>query len=246
MSCCPIEVGHFEDIEAVPHHASNDGKEPGKAVRPLALESDKSEQDVEQHGRPQLPAYGMLGVAEEVADFEGLLVLLKEGFDSPTAAIKIADARSGPIKVIGQENHRHPLSVDLHPGGDAAQALRILCSGAVSEQSDLVVADNASFFLLQALSADMATEVILGPGYPKDAPPGQTEEVGEVDVSLVKDGDLPGLKTRTERHGSCVVVVRCFLNDGKGRKEGLGVQPQMHLRGGLAAAVLGPVHTVGH
>ena len=37
-----------------------------------------------------------------------------------------------------------------------------------------------------------------------------------------------------------------FLDNGKLWKEGLQVQPQMHLRGRLATAVLGPVHAVGN
>ena len=60
---------------AVPNNSSADSKQAGKAMRPLALEGDKPKQHIEQHGRPELPAYGMLGVSEEVANFEDLLDL---------------------------------------------------------------------------------------------------------------------------------------------------------------------------
>ena len=71
-------------------------------MRPLTLECDEAKQHIKQHGRPELPAYGMLGVTKEVADLEGLFDLFKEGFDAPSASIQIADTRSGPIEVVGQ------------------------------------------------------------------------------------------------------------------------------------------------
>ena len=70
-------------------------------MRPLALEGDKPKQHIEQHGSPEMPAYGMLGVSEEVANFEGLLDLFEEGFDAPSATIQITDAGSSPLKVVG-------------------------------------------------------------------------------------------------------------------------------------------------
>lgn len=80
-------------------------------MRPLTLECDEAKQHIKQHGRPELPAYGMLGVTKvpseatrpgakrtgTVADLEGLFDLFKEGFDAPSASIQIADTRSGPI-----------------------------------------------------------------------------------------------------------------------------------------------------
>lgn len=246
MSSCPIEVGKFKEAEAIPDNASNDSEQSGKAMRPLALESDEPKQHVEQHGRPKLPAYGMLGVAEEVADFEGLFDLLEEGFDSPSASIQVADAGSGPVEVIGQEDHDDPFAIDFNRGFDAAQSLRILRAGLLGDQSDLIIADDIAFGLVQALAADTVPQVVFGAGDPEDAPPGEIEEVGEVDVGLVEHGDLSGLKPGAELHGASVVMVGGLLDDGEGRKESLQVQTKMHLRSRLTAAVLGPVHAVGH
>lgn len=246
MSCCLIEVSKFKQSEAIPDNASNDGEQAGKTVRPLALESDKSKQHIKQHGRPKLPAYGMLGVAQKVAYFEGLLDLLEEGFDTPSASIQIADARSSPIKVVGQENHGDPFAVDLDPCLDSAQAPGILPAGLVRDQSDLVVADDITFGSFQTFPADTVAEVVLGPGHPEDAASGQIEDVGKVNVGLVKHGDLAGLKPGAELHGAGVVMVGSLFDDGKGRKESLQVQAQMHLSSRLAAAVLGPVHAVGY
>ena len=85
MSCCPIEIGEVKQAEAVPDNTTHKGKASNKAVRPLTLKCDKSQQNVKQQGCPKLPADSMFGVAQEVADFEGLLDLPEEGFDTPAA-----------------------------------------------------------------------------------------------------------------------------------------------------------------
>jgi len=248
MSCCPIEIGEFEKSEAVPCHAAHQSEKAGKAVRPLTVESDEAQQNVEQHGRPKLPADGMLGMPEEVADFEGLLDLFEESLDSPAATVEIADAGSSPLEVVREEGHDDPFAVHLDPCFDTPQALRILAAGLGSVEGNLVVADNVAFGLglAQALTADMTAQVVLGTGDPEDTSAGEIEEVGEMDIGFIEDGDLPGLKSGTERHGADVVVMGGLLDDGEARKESLQVQPQMHLGGGLAATVLGPVHTVGN
>ncbi len=71
-------------------------------------------------------------------------------------------------------------------------------------------------------------------------------EVGEVDVGLVKQGDFAVLQTGAEGHRTGVVVVTGFLDDGKAGQKALEVESQVEFGGGFAAAVLGPVHAVGH
>lgn len=246
VSCCPIEVGQLKESEAVPNNASNDSKETAKTMRPVTLEGDKPKQDIKQHGGPQLPAYGVLGVTKEVAYFEGLLDLLEEGLNAPSASIQITDTGSSPVKVVGQEDHGGPFAVDLDPGFDSAQASWILSAGLVGDQSDLVVSDNIAFRAFQVFPADTVAEVVLGPCDPEDTASGQIEEIGKMNVGFVEDRDLSDLKPGAELHGAGVVMVRCLLDDGEGRKESLQVQAKMHLGRCLAAAVFGPVHTVGH
>ena len=174
----------------VPNNSSADSKQAGKAMRPLALEGDKPKQHIEQHGSPELPAYGMLGVSEEVANFEGLLDLFEEGFDAPSATIQITDAGSSPLKVVGQENHGSPFPVNLDPCFDAAQPLWMLRSGLCSNQSNLVITDDVALGLAQPLATNMVAQVVLSSINPEDATPCQIEEVGKVDVGLVEDGYL--------------------------------------------------------
>ena len=226
MSCCPIEVGEFKETESIPNNASHDSEQAGKAMRPLALESDKSKQHVKQHGRPKLPADGVLGVSQKVADFEGLLDLFEEGLDSPSAAIQITDAGSSPLKVVGQEDHGGPFPVNLDPCLDTAQSLGILGSRLRSDQGDLIITDDVALGPAQPLATEVVAQVVLSSGDPEDATLCQIEEVREVDVGLIEDDYLSGLQFRTQRQCPRVVVMGGFLDDGKSRKECLQVQPQ--------------------
>lgn len=244
MPCCPIEVSEFKESEAIPDDASYDCEQTSEAMRPLTLESDKAQEDIKEQCRPELPADGVLGVSEEVADFEGLLDLLEEGFDAPAAAIQIADAGSSPFKVIGQEDHGSPFPVNLDPCLDAAQSLGIIRSGLRRDQSDLVVTDDIAFWFTQSFATYVVAHVVLGPRNPKDATSGQVEEIGEVDVSLVEDGNLARLQPSAQGQCSRVVMMGGLLDDGERREEGLQVQSQMHLCCSLAATVFSPVHAV--
>lgn len=246
MPCCPIEVGEFKESEAIPDDASYDCEQTSEAMRPLALESDKAQQDIQKQCRPELPADGVFGVSEEVADFEGLLDLFEEGFDAPAAAIQIADAGSSPFKVIGQEDHSGPLPVNLNPCLDTPEPLGILRSGLRRDQSDLVVTDDIAFWFTQSFATDVVAHVVLRPRNPEDATLAQIEEIGEVDVSLVEDGNLARLQPSTQGQCPRVVMVGGLLYDGERREEGLQVQSQMHLCCSLPATVFGPVHAVGN
>ena len=185
MSCCPIEVGEFKETKPIPNNASDKGKQSCEAVRPLALEGNEPQEDIKEQCRPELPADGVLGVPEEVTDLEGLLDLFKEGFDALAAAIQVADTGSSPFKVIGEEDHGRPFAVDLHPGDDAAQPLRILRSGSRSDQGDLVVTDDVAFLFAQSFATDVVAQVVLRPRNPEDAAFGQVKEAGKVDVGFV-------------------------------------------------------------
>ncbi len=243
---CPIESSQFEQTEAIPEHSSHKCEQPGEAVVPPALKSDVSEQDIQQHGSPELPADGVFGMAEEVADLEGLLDLLEEDFDSPAAAVEIAEACRGPLEVVGEENHNDPFVIDLNPCLDPAQPLGILLTRLGREQRDLVIAQDVAFGFFQTLAHDPVVQVVLGPGDPEDAPACQVKKVGEVHVGLVEDGDLAVLQPGTQRQGAGIIVMVSFLDDGEGGEETLQVEPQVHLRGRLATAMLRPVHAVGH
>ena len=246
VPCCPIEVGKIKDTEAVPCDAAHQGKQARKAMRPLADICDESEQDIQQQGGPELPTDGIFGVTEEVTDFESLLDLLEKGFDGPAASIQVGHARRSPIEVVGEKNHDPFFSVDFDNGLNPTQSLQILRPGLGANQGNLIVTKDFASWFTQSLAVDPVTEVIFGAGDPEDASLMQLEEADKVHVGLVKDRDLTGLQSGTQGHCPGAVVMGCFLDDCKSRKETLQVEPQMHLRGSLAATVLGPVHTVGH
>lgn len=246
VSCCPIEVSQIEEAKAIPEDTSNQSEEAGKTVWPLAYVMDVSEKKIQQKCRPELPADGMLGVAEEVAEFEGLLDLLEEGFDTPATLVQVADARGCPIQIIGEEDHDNPFTINFDPCLDSAQPLWILSFGLGADQGNLIVTEDVCGRFTQPLATNMVAQVVLGSGNPEDAPLVKMEKVGKMDVCLVKDGDLTGLEPGTQGHDPGAVVVGGFLNDGKSGEETLQIKTQMHLGSSFASAVFGPVHAVGN
>ena len=183
---------------------------------------------------------------EKIADLEGLLDLLEKHLDAPAAAVEVADTVRGPVHVVGEENHDDPLAVDFHFGFDPAQPTGILPTGGGNLQGDLVIPQDRSLRLAQALAANMAAQVVFGARDPEYVTFAQMEKIGKMHVSLVENRDLSGLQPGAQGQGPRVVVMGSFFNNGKAGKKTLQVEPQVHLRGGLAAAVLSPVHAVGH
>jgi hypothetical protein len=74
-------------------------------------------------------------------------------------------------------------------------ALRLLLTFKVTSSP----AQDITRGLFEPLFADMVSHVVLGARDPEHPALGQFKEVGEVDVSLVKDRDLPGSQPRAER-----------------------------------------------
>ncbi len=54
-------------------------------MRPLSQVSAEAQEDIGQQGRPDLPFYGALAVAQKVGQLEGLFELLEKDFDAPAA-----------------------------------------------------------------------------------------------------------------------------------------------------------------
>jgi hypothetical protein len=69
--------------------------------------------------------------------------------------------------------------------------------------------------------------------------------MGKVDVSLVKDDDFARLDARAEFTSALGIVVLGGIHDREAGKKTLQIQPQVAFGGGLAPAMLGPVHARG-
>jgi len=80
-ACCPIECQSLSEVEPVPDYGSYHGEDAREAVWPLGAPSLEAQQHIHQQSRPELPADGLLGVAEEVADLQGLFDLFEEDLD---------------------------------------------------------------------------------------------------------------------------------------------------------------------
>ena len=188
----------------------------------------------------------MLAVAEEVADLQRLLDLLEEDLNAPSRLIEFADGAGGPVRVVGDEDHYHLLAIDGDNHFNPAQKHGVLFFALRGFQQDEVVSKDVAARLAQHFFAHGVGHVVLDARHPEDATQGKVVEMGEVDVGLVKQGNLAFLKVSAEFRGTGVVVMAGFLDNGISRQEALEVEPQVQLGGGLAAAVFGPAHAVGH
>ena len=92
VSCCPIEVSEVEESEENSDYATTQSKQADKTVRPLTYIVDVTEMKIQQQCSTELPANGMFGLTEEVANLKGLFVLSEEGLDSPATLIVVTNA----------------------------------------------------------------------------------------------------------------------------------------------------------
>lgn len=234
------------EIEFIPDDASDDGKEPDEAVPPIIDIGQVSQQDIEQEGRPKLPLNRSLTVPQEIAHLQGLFDLLEENFDPPSRLVKFADTGGGPFHVVGDESHLDFLAVDFDEHDDTAEAPWILFFASEGLECDLIISEDFSRRPSQSPLAHMKGHVASGPGHPEDTPPRQFMEMAKVDVGLVKEGYFALLKARAEFPGPTVVVMTGLLDDNKGGKKALQIEPNMTFGGRFAAPVFCPGHAIGH
>ena len=215
-------------------------------MRPVDKPADETHQHVEQKRRPELPADGMLAVAEEVTDLEGLFDLLEKDFDAPARLIELANRACRPVRVVSDEDHDNILAVDGHDHFHPAHQDGILLFAFRGPEQDEVVTQDVSLGAAQEFFTDGVSHVVLGARYPEDASQGEVVKVGEVDVGLVKQGNLAFPEVGAKLGGAGVVVMGCLLDDGVAGQEALEVEAQVQLGRCLAAAVFRPGHAVGH
>jgi hypothetical protein len=88
-TCYPTESKQIPQINFAPDRRTQQREESGEGVIPATDHGQKTHQDVKQQRRPDLPAYRVGAVAQEIAQLQALLDLFKEHFDLPAAAIQI-------------------------------------------------------------------------------------------------------------------------------------------------------------
>jgi hypothetical protein len=241
----PIDFEQAAEFEFLPQGRAQQGKEAGETVAPLAQPGTEAQEHIGQQGRPHLPADGVGGVAEEVRQLEGLFDLLEEHLDLPAAAVKVGDGLGAPLQIVGQKNHFPKFAVHLDQSHDAAQLDRIDFFDGRGGQGDQIVTEEVSISSVLESAHDPAAEIIFGAGDPEHVAGGQVGQMGEVHISLVKDDNLPGPHTGAHFAGAEAFVFAGGVHEGEAGQEGLQVEPEMALGGGLAAAMFGPVQTAG-
>lgn len=137
-------------------------------MRPLGGPGLKAQEEIEQKGRPDLPADRLLGMTQEITDLQGLFELLEEHLDRPATLVEIADAGWSPLQVIGQKRHLDEFTIHLHSGHDTAHAFGIVPFRTKGPQRDFIIAQDVPGD--PVLFADMEAHVVFGPGHPEHTP----------------------------------------------------------------------------
>src|SRR5438876_1440619 len=101
------------------------GKESSEAMAPLAYPSAEAQEHIGQERRPNLPAYCIGIMSQEVGQLEGLLDLFEKHFDVPPAPIQIDNRLRAPLQVVRQKFHLPPFPIHLHHRHDPPQPRRV-------------------------------------------------------------------------------------------------------------------------
>lgn len=230
-----------QQVEPLPQRRAGHREEPREAVIPSRQVRQVAQQHVDQKRRIDLPAHRVGAVAEEAGEPEALFDLFEKHLDVPAAAVEVAHRLRTPFEVVGDENHHPPLAIHLHPGLDAAHPHALVLRAG---ECDKLVLDDVLLSFGEVF--DRAPfHVVLGAGDPLHATGVEVGEMDEIDVGLVEHHDFAIGDAGADFAGALVVVVLGGADDGEGWEVAVQVEPQVHFGGGLAAAVLGPVHAVG-
>ena len=206
------------------------------AMRPLAQPCHVTHQHVHHQRHPDLPPYPVGRVADQVAQLQGLLQLLEEHLHLPPRPVQLRHRAGRPPKVVRQEHHLPILAVHLHRRPDPS------ASRPVAQVDHLVLVHPPGHL---APLRHGIRRALLHPGHPEDPPFAEVREVRVVRLAPVKDHVFPLFQARSKFPGAAGIRLPGGVDDDISWEEGLEVQADMGLGGGLATAVAGPVHAVG-
>ena len=81
-ACCPTAFQKRKQVQPLPKSRANQSEKPGEAASPARKECLIAQQQVAKEGAPDLPAHCISTVPEKIREFERLLDLLEEHFDT--------------------------------------------------------------------------------------------------------------------------------------------------------------------
>ena len=201
-TCCPTKSKQIPEVNFSPERRSQQSEEPGKRVTPAADHAHKAHQDVEQQCRPDLPANRVGAVAQEIAQLQALLDLLKEHFNLPAATIQISHTASAPPHIVGQKLHLALLAIDLYQSPDPPYRFWIIGPRVFVFEHDKLVAQDAFIRCLGQFFYHPKTERFFAAGHPKDSILVEHAQMHEIHVGSVKDNDFTRLNSGADFCGA--------------------------------------------
>jgi hypothetical protein len=174
-------------------------------------------------------------VVQKIAQFQGLFDLLKKHLNVPSPAVKIARRVRTLAQIVGDQDHQSVFAFDFdmrfHASQQHAFVLRIV------EDKERVL--DGAFDTFGEGLFHRAGHVFFGTAHPPYLPLIQIVGVLQIDVGLVKNNDFTGGDACTDFARPPVIVMGSGVDQGKGGKNAVAVEAQVHFGGRLASAVFG-------
>ena len=243
---CPIGFKQRGQVPSTPKRGSYDGEQALETVIPSVHELETAHQQMDEQSGPYLPAHGIGAVAKKIGELERLFDFFKEHLDVPAATVELGHCPRTPFKVVRQKDHLDVLAVDFDEYHDPAQFARVGRLRFVEREFNHLVTKDALVVRRFEGAYHRVLHIIFRSTRPINTALRQLKEMLKFDISLVEYNDFSGFKVGTQAQGLATVMVFCRVDNGASRKEALQVQTHVALRGGLASAVLCPVHAIGH
>jgi len=203
------------------------------------------QKQMHQQADPDLPLHGIGIVAQEVRQLERLFDFLEKHLDLPASPIEFRHRPRTPLQIVGQKDEFPFLAIYFDHRPDLTEGARIDFVRSRSAEFHELVVQNAHVTGYLQPFLDINLSIVLGSGYPEDAPLGQVIQVLEVQISLVKQNDFALFQPRANGPGLFAIMILGRVDDRAGGEEALQVQPHMNLGRRLSSAVFGPGHAVG-
>ena len=91
--------------EEVQQNGAHKREEPSERMLPFAVPCHEAQKQEGQQGSPDLPAHGVLVIAEGIRQLKRLLDFLEEHLHAQVELVKLAGCEGRPFRVVGDEGH---------------------------------------------------------------------------------------------------------------------------------------------
>lgn len=210
----------------------------GNRVGDAAEELDVAQQEVVDHGDPDLSQDGIAGSAEEGFDFEVLLDPFKEDLDLPALAIDLSDGEGTEVEVVGEETvEATRIGVSE---GDETKRMGVFLVGDRSFELNAFIGENGGRGGWQMLSGNSEALVVEGSGDEVGADLVELLKPAQSEVGAVKAVDAVRSQDQVLT-GDAQIMSFSVADDNHRGQMAAVIQEAMEFDGAFLATEVGPI-----